>query len=94
MTKTASQELYHEIFGSVLDRTEMTPYLLLPAADFSHALKQVTKMMRNRGFDTIGRASSLQVRNAAHCAMSSRHTAIFLTGCFLLQNSSSKDWPS
>jgi len=54
MTKAASQELYHEIFGSVLDRTEMTPYLLLPAADFSHALKQVTKMMRNRGFDTIG----------------------------------------
>lgn len=54
MKQSASQELYHEIFGSVLDRTEMTPYLLLQAADYSHALKQVTHMMRNRGFDTVG----------------------------------------
>lgn len=54
MKHSAGQELYHEIFGSVLDRTEMTPYLLLPASDYSHAIKQVTQMMRNRGFDVSG----------------------------------------
>jgi len=48
------QELHHEIFGSVLDRTEMTPYLLLPAKDYQTALKQAAKMMGNRGFDIIG----------------------------------------
>ena len=47
------QELYHEIFGSILDRTEMTPFLLLPAGDYTAALKQVTKMMVNRGFDAL-----------------------------------------
>jgi uncharacterized protein (TIGR04562 family) len=48
------QELHHEIFGSILDRTEMAPFLLLPARDYAAALKQVTKMMANRGFDTLG----------------------------------------
>jgi uncharacterized protein (TIGR04552 family) len=48
------QELHHEIFGSILDRTEMTPFLLLPARDYAAALRQVTKMMANRGFDTLG----------------------------------------
>ncbi len=48
------QELHHEIFGSILDRTEMTPFLLLPARDYASALKQVTRMMANRGFDTFG----------------------------------------
>ena len=48
------QELLHEIFGSILDRTEMTPFLLLPARDYDSALKQVTKMMVNRGFDALG----------------------------------------
>jgi uncharacterized protein (TIGR04562 family) len=48
------QELHHEIFGSILDRTEMTPFLLLPAQDYAAALRQVTKMMANRGFDTLG----------------------------------------
>lgn len=47
-------ELHHEIFGSVLDRTEMTPYLLLKAARYETALEQATKMMANRGFDTSG----------------------------------------
>ncbi|HVN95818.1 MAG TPA: hypothetical protein VMT62_05280 [Syntrophorhabdaceae bacterium] len=47
------QELYHEIFGSVLDRTEMTPFLLLPAGNYVAALKQATKMMVNRGFDAL-----------------------------------------
>jgi hypothetical protein len=31
----SSQELLHEIFGSILDRTEMTPFLLLPATDYA-----------------------------------------------------------
>lgn len=50
----SSQELYHEIFGSILDRTEMSPYLLLRAGGYKAALKQATKMMGNRGFDTRG----------------------------------------
>jgi uncharacterized protein (TIGR04562 family) len=50
----SSQEIHHEIFGSILDRTEMTPFLLLPAGDYEGSLKQATKMMGNRGFDTLG----------------------------------------
>jgi len=52
----SSRELYHEIFGSILDRTEMTPYLLLPARDYLTALSQAAKMMGNRGFDISGNA--------------------------------------
>ena len=48
-----NQELYHEIFGSILDRTEMTPFLLLPAKDYSMGLLQASKIMRNRGFDVL-----------------------------------------
>ncbi|HSW64393.1 MAG TPA: hypothetical protein VLH56_13955 [Dissulfurispiraceae bacterium] len=51
---SSSQELYHEIFGSILDRAEMTPYLLLPADNYQTALRQAAQMMRNRGFDTTG----------------------------------------
>ena len=47
----ANQELYHEIFGSILDRTEMTPFLLLPARDYQSSLTQATRMMANRGFE-------------------------------------------
>jgi len=50
----SQQELYHEIFGSVLDRTGMSPYLLLKTTDYRSSLKQATKMMGNRGFDTYG----------------------------------------
>ena len=50
----SSQELHHEIFGSILDRTEMTPFLLLPAGDYATALAQAAKMMANRGFDIVG----------------------------------------
>jgi len=50
----ADQELHHEIFGSILDRTEMTPFLLLPARDYTASLKQAARMMANRGFDTLG----------------------------------------
>ncbi|MEI8209023.1 MAG: hypothetical protein WCG16_07455, partial [Methylococcales bacterium] len=52
--QSSSQELHHEIFGSILDRIELSPYLLLSATDYSTALKQATKMMNNRGFDIIG----------------------------------------
>jgi uncharacterized protein (TIGR04562 family) len=52
----SSQELLHEIFGSILDRTEMTPFLLLPATDYATALSQAARMMANRGFDVLGEA--------------------------------------
>jgi uncharacterized protein (TIGR04562 family) len=55
-----NQELHHEIFGSILDRTELTPFLLLPANDYATALGQVTKMMANRGFDTLGEGELAQ----------------------------------
>jgi uncharacterized protein (TIGR04562 family) len=48
-----SQELHHEIFGSILDRTEMTPFLLLSARDYATALSQAARMMGNRGFDVL-----------------------------------------
>jgi uncharacterized protein (TIGR04562 family) len=51
-----NQELHHEIFGSIIDRTEMTPFLLLPARDYTTALSQAAKMMGNRGFDILGDA--------------------------------------
>lgn len=57
-------ELYHEIFGSILDRTEMTPYLFLPAKDYPWALRQATRMLGNRGFDTAG-AADLRERERA-----------------------------
>ena len=47
-------ELYHQIFGSILDREEMTPYLLLRSDGYRVALRQATRMMGNRGFDTLG----------------------------------------
>jgi uncharacterized protein (TIGR04562 family) len=49
----SSQELHHQIFGSILDRTGMSPYLLLSANNYQTALKQASKMMSNRGFDMI-----------------------------------------
>ncbi len=52
--RSSRQELHHEIFGSILDRTEMTPYLLLSAENYQTALRQASKMMNNRGFDMIG----------------------------------------
>src|SRR5208337_2992802 len=50
------QELHHEIFGSILDRTEMTPFLLLPTKDYATALSGASKMMGNRGFDILDNA--------------------------------------
>ncbi|MEW6601367.1 MAG: hypothetical protein AB1499_10400 [Nitrospirota bacterium] len=52
--KAASQELHHEIFGSVLDKNEMTPYLLLGTVNYEKALRQAARMMGNRGFDMYG----------------------------------------
>jgi len=49
-----NQELHHEIFGSILDQTEMKPFLLQPATDYATSLRQATRMMANRGFDTLG----------------------------------------
>lgn len=56
----SGKELHHEIFGSILDRTEMTPFLLLPARDYSTALSQAARMMGNRGFDIRGNAELLE----------------------------------
>jgi len=53
-SRSSSQELHHEIFGSILDRAELSPYLLLSAENYQAALKQAAKMMGNRGFDIIG----------------------------------------
>src|SRR5208283_2429176 len=50
----SSQELHHEIFGSIIDRTEMTPFLLLQARDYGTALSRASKMLGNRGFDILG----------------------------------------
>ncbi len=46
-------ELYHEIFGSVLDRREMTPYLLRGCTEYAQALRRAALMMGNRGFDVV-----------------------------------------
>ena len=52
--RLSSQELHHVIFGSILDRAEMSPYLLLSADNYQTALRQAAKMMNNRGFDITG----------------------------------------
>jgi len=57
-------ELYHEIFGSILDRTEMAPYLLLRSGGYRVALRQATRMLGNRGFDTQG-TNGLRPRDKA-----------------------------
>ena len=57
-------ELYHEIFGSIIDRTEMTPYLLLRSSGYRVALRQATRMLGNRGFDTQG-SNGLRAREKA-----------------------------
>jgi uncharacterized protein (TIGR04562 family) len=62
--KAPQHELYHEIFGSILDRSEMTPYLFLRASKYTIALQQATRMLGNRGFDTGG-ARGLRGRERA-----------------------------
>jgi len=48
-----SHELFHEIFGSVLDREGLTPYLLRNCGDYDTALRKATLMMGNRGFSVV-----------------------------------------
>lgn len=48
------QELYHEIFGSILDRSDMTPYLLRNCGGYEEAVCRSNKMLANRGFDLDG----------------------------------------
>ncbi len=62
-TLSSGQELYHEIFGSILDRPEMTPYLLLGSVNYESALRQATRMMVNRGFDMPGSPQLQQCEN-------------------------------
>ncbi len=65
----SNHELHHAIFGSILDRIELTPYLLLVAKDYHTALKQATKMLGNRGFDVNGSGdlpTSEKVRASAY----------------------------
>ncbi len=60
------QELYHEIFGSVLDRSELTPYLLRDCAGYDDALARAGLMLVNRGFSmTDGELDSGELARAA-----------------------------
>ena len=54
LDSSIQDELYHEIFGSILDRTKLTPYLLKRSDGYEPALRQATFMMGNRGFDISG----------------------------------------
>ena len=72
----AKTELYHEIFGSILDRTEMTPYLLRPALGYKTGLRRATRMLGNRGFDTLRQDDlrpSERVRALAYIAQVRRY---------------------
>jgi|WetSurMetagenome_2_1015567.scaffolds.fasta_scaffold29011_2 uncharacterized protein (TIGR04562 family) len=80
------QELYHEIFGSILDRTEMTPFLLLPAGDYATALSQVTRMMANRGFDTLSSEELGESERARARRYIQRSYAIICDGIFPFLN--------
>ncbi len=46
-----THELYHDVFGSVLDRRDMTPYLLRNCTSYAAALARTDRMLANRGFD-------------------------------------------
>lgn len=73
----ATTELYHEIFGSILDRTEMTPYLLRPALGYKSGLRRATRMLGNRGFDMLGRDDlrpSEKARASAYIAQVQRYS--------------------
>src|SRR5512147_2086060 len=75
---STDQELHHEIFGSILDRAEMTPFLLLPARDYATSLVQAAKMMANRGFDTqVGGELSKSERERATQYLKRAYAYIF-----------------
>lgn len=77
----SKQELYHEIFGSILDRKEMTPYLLRNCAGYASALRQTNRMMANRGFDIIdGEIGARELERAAEYV---RQAVGYLNGTLL-----------
>ena len=80
--RSSSQELHHEIFGSVLDRTEMTPFLLLSAGNYEAALRQATKMMGNRGFDILGNHALLESERERAQTYIDRSCRYFFSGMF------------
>lgn len=49
----SSFELYHEIFGSVLDRIDLNPYLMRNSKGYADSLSRASLMMENRGFFLI-----------------------------------------
>jgi hypothetical protein len=49
----SSFELYHEIFGSVLDRIDLNPYLMRNSKGYADSLSRASLMMGNRGFFLI-----------------------------------------
>jgi len=72
------QELYHEIFGSILDRREMTPYLLRDCGGYATALARATRMMANRGFDVI--AGDLRAGEKERAFAYARQAVDYVTG--------------
>lgn len=72
------QELYHEIFGSILDRREMTPYLLRNCAGYAQALQRATRMMANRGFDVVD--GELRAGEKERAFAYARQAIAYLTG--------------
>jgi len=83
-TTPEGQELHHEIFGSILDRTEMTPFLLLSATDYASSLRQAARMMANRGFDTIGDDDLQESERARASKYITRAYASLFNGIFTL----------
>jgi len=73
-----AQELYHEIFGSVLDRSELTPYLLRDCPDYPAAMSRATLMMANRGFDV--RDGQLSPGEKERAAGYVRQAVLYMTG--------------
>jgi uncharacterized protein (TIGR04562 family) len=67
-TGAEPQELFHDIFGSVLDRTELTPYLLRNCGQYETSLRGASLMLGNRGFIISGNelASGELARAAAY----------------------------
>src|SRR5574337_1191039 len=82
MNIQSDQELHHEIFGSILDQTEMRPFLLQPATDYVASLRQATRMMANRGFDTLGSAELRESECERAVQYIRRAYAYFLKGLF------------
>jgi len=72
------QELYHEIFGSILDRREMTPYLLRNCAGYAQAIERATRMLANRGFDVIN--GELRPGERERAFAYARQAVAYLTG--------------